>query len=66
MLSPTTVLAFTISPPDYRVGLSPRSEELDTYLRTVRYSSYSFTELVQSAPFQVVVRVSSQGRTRTG
>ena len=36
---------------------SPQSEELDAYLRTVRYSSWSFTELVQRAPFQVVVRV---------
>jgi hypothetical protein len=34
-----------------------QSEELETYLRTVRYSSWSFTELVQCAPFQVVVRV---------
>ena len=39
------------------MDLSPRSEELDAYLRTVRYSSWSFTELVQSAPSQVVVRV---------
>jgi hypothetical protein len=38
-----------ISPQGLRAGLSRQSEELDTYLRTVRYSSCLFTELVQYA-----------------
>ena len=50
----------TYSTTGARVDLSPRSEELDAYLRTVRYSSWSFTELVQRAPFQVVVRVNKR------
>ena len=33
---------FTYPLPNYRVGLSPRSEELRAYLRTVRYSSCLF------------------------
>jgi len=58
------ILPLPFRPPDYRVGLSPRSEELDAYLRTVRYSSCSFTELVQRAPFQVVVRVNKFQESR--
>jgi hypothetical protein len=48
------------------VGLSPQSEELKTNLRTVRYSSCLFTELVQCAPFQVVVRVNNFRKVEDG